>query len=431
MLYILFGRDKIGKKSVRDFIAKKYGLIIIPKFTSDERKKWTIYNNFSENRQVIDPFYISEEEKFKNAVRVMSQHRDYTFCSATDESLLYRMPKEFEDETTRTGYKYDIKKVYQHKYYIAKYYIKEEHIDTSIKNNKDYLLVCSSGKVIEEIRDRAKVLNKENNVSIIQVIGEQHGVNSNSRWETEDDLPKYLFENLHKFSGTINNKKYYGNNGSIDRVLFEKNISHQWESITGMMPLKPKVFFVRPFSDKKNLTNINDSFEEEIQKQIKDLTNVDLEYLMLKESVTDNNFTAMANALEESNLIFVDLREYRPNCIYECGYARALTNFYNSKKVFTFIGIEVENESEYCEKKIKDDLSDFASNLAYDLTPYAYFKYVITKKFDASILCWKASIEFISESTATKNFENEIKKVLANTKTKQEIDIYCLIKSKE
>lgn len=430
MLYILFGRDKIGKKTVKDFIIKKYGLIIIPKYTDDQRKDWVVYNNFIEKR-IICQQCKSDSSEFGSMLERVESNQRYKICSSTDDALLYM--KSNIDNRALQGYTYVISKMYNDQKYEAKYYIKNDHIDQAIEDEKnDYLLVCSAGEVICEIKQRAESLGMMDKVCVVQIIGEQQQTNQTNivRWNVnnfhpnQSKQPNYLYENQHNFLGTINNIRYV-ENGRINTVLFEKNISKQWEQITGMLPLEPSVFFVRPFTD-ENKINLNDEFVKLFKEKIKQIIpNISLKYVELK---NDNNFDAIFNAIEDSQLILVDLDGYRHNCIYECGYARALAKFDKSKQIFTFVGIKTnlnyENTSD--KEKIESELNK-CDTVPYDLSPHPFYKYILYSKKKEIGYGYVHKLKFIEETNAVDSLENKMKKFLAKVENKHNVNIYDLI----
>ncbi len=471
MLYILFGREHIGKKTVRDFICQKYGIIIIPKFTDDKHKDWVLYNY---KDYISQPFKLPEQRQALYDLKSQKKSNGIkTYICDKHDYFLRKLPENYKGAAET--YKYEITKIYNDDKYKAKYFIKRSDIETAISTeSNDYLLVCTSGAIIDSIiRD---IENSDKNVrdvlSIIHIEGDRKQ-SKTARWEylpefrsgSELDVPAvYLFESSHRFSGHILNIAFADENGNIHQDKFETNISRQWECITGMLPKLPKAFFVRPFRDAstdKLGENINDLVEEEIKFLIDKIKiNINgntkyvgslnggqggIEYIDINEMPRDSSisiFDHINKAIMTSHIIIIDLRDHRLNCYYEYGYAMGVINTMNNKgkSIFCLLGVEDNNNTINFDEEVKEIpeemkekmfgqlLHNMENNKAYDTMPFPHYKYICQKGVadndDA-----KADIIFVTESNKDENFISSITKLMENIMIKNEVDINQLAKN--
>ena len=73
MLYILFGKDNIGKKMVREHFSTAYNLIVIPKYTDDKRKNWQAYISIDGKKT-----YTAFGKPVENDGIISRQQRDFS-----------------------------------------------------------------------------------------------------------------------------------------------------------------------------------------------------------------------------------------------------------------------------------------------------------------------------------------------------------------
>lgn len=411
MLYILFGKDNIGKKTVREHFSTAYNLIVIPKYTDDQRKKWQAYISidgkktyFKFGKPVENEGIITRQQeiiaKFNNA--------DIHFCDAHDMFLKYV----FSGDVCPDDMEYEITKIYKEGTYKVKYYIKKTHIETALQDmSNDYILVCTSGKMISEIEERAKEICERENIiyepnnnarlKLIFVDGEDKKAENErkaSKWETENTRGpeerspgEYFFNNSYKFARITNKKLKEGRVSDICEML-----DKQWEQIhineNGFRGGRKKAFIVRPFSPNKedeHLTcsgvtyNINEVFEKALQKYVNHII-PDIKWVKL-EDYDGDIVTRITTAIDDSNLIFVDLRYHRANCYYEYGYAKAFTTV-RSKDVIALVGAVLDNTEldHMTQKQMIDDfktnfaLSEAITNVAFDVNHLFFYTYLLT-----------------------------------------------------
>ena len=411
MLYILFGKDNIGKKTVREHFSKAYNLIVIPKYTDDKRKKWQAYIS-TDGMKTYCPFGkpVENEEGIisrQNEIREKYNDVDIHFCDANDMFLKYV----FNGDVCPDDMEYEITKIYKEGTYKVKYYIKKAHIETALNDmTNDYILVCTSGKMISEIEERAKeICERENKIyepnnntrlKLIFVDGEDKKAENErkaSKWETENTRGQeerspgeYFFNNSYKFERITNRKMKGGKFSDICEML-----DKQWEQIhikeNGFRCGAKKAFIVRPFSpnnEDEHLTcsgmafNINEVFEKALQKYVNDII-PDVTWVKL-EDYDGDIVTRITKAIDDSNLIFVDLRYHRVNCYYEYGYAKALATV-RSKEVIALVGATAVNTEldKDMQKQMIDELktnlalSEAVANVAFDVNHLFFYTYLL------------------------------------------------------
>ena len=449
MLYILFGRDHIGKKTVRDFICKTYGIIMIPKYTDDKHKTWVLhdYNGHTSTEKFTLP---NDFVKLREIKRTF--HGAY-ICDDNDPYLRWLSD---ENKQNIDAYCYEITKIYNTDQYQARYYIRVDDIERALKDSdNDYMLVCASGETIKAIEHKARDLNLaiDRAISIVHVEGD--GIsNKRASWKyiptTKDgqessdkeqcvDLPAaYLFEFSQKFIGRIRNTTYKTIKNCIDQEKFENNISLQWENVTGMLPVRPRVFIVRPFRENEctdETENINDLVEKEIVGILKekDSGNVLKFGRLTKEELgsASSIFEAMDRQIQQCHIIIIDLREHRRNCYYEYGYAMGLRKAYNHcKHIFCLIGVEAEYDKEESRDELIERLHQLELAKAYDVIPFPHYKYVCSKEYDIDENP-KAKVEFIKESNTDRDFQADIATLLSIPNKKKQINVADLAISKK
>jgi len=457
MLYILFGRSQIGKREVREHLAKTYGLIIIPKFTDDKHKNWKVRSllrdgTFSDsltpfktdtftNVQLRNDFVIKQrnlEQAKLNAV-------DSYVCAKSDDYLKYFFAE------PQSPVVYDISKEYEGESYSARYYIKREHIENAINDSiNNYILVCFSGKAIKEIEDIAQSKSKKDVVKLIFVDGtpkRDHRSSERSKYvvepqplvdqsddsnktKPEDQPAPYFLENSHKFRKITNWPCCYTGGSEIDKYAFSAMIEEQWESICRLdnkpllplLPLKMKCFLVRPFQPSKEdcdlsigevRVNINDLFQNALEKKVKQILTNQVEFVTLSNFPNDNLFERIKKAITSSHIIFVDLRYHRSNCYYEYGYAMALATKLR-KEIFCLIGVKSGlSANEAIDNSIKEswpELKDTLDKIAFDVTEYPYFKYTHGQPEADHNGRLKIEIEFMAVTNQEQNLDSLLSK---------------------
>lgn len=444
MLYILFGRDHIGKKTVRDYICKTYGIIIIPKYTDDKHKKWVLhdYETYTSSENYTLP---------KDLIRVREKKGNKSGTYICDENDFYLRWLSNTNSENIDAYCYEITKIYETDQYKARYYIRVEDIEVALDDkNNDYMLVCASGETIRSIERKALAMNLilADVIAIVHIEGD--GVSTKTAsWkymptakERKDnpkslkmDLPAvYLFECSQKFIGKIRNTVYKTRNNCMDQSAFEQSISLQWEHITGMLPINPQVFIVRSFRSKEVASqsdNINDLVENAIINIMRkyDEHNV-LKFNKLtteEQESTSSIYDGINRLIAQSHIVIVDLREHKNNCYYEYGYAMGLQQSYNrSKRIFCLIGTEktdIKAETDIVQ------LQHAEAQKAYDILPFPHYKYICSKNYDVDEE-WQARVSFVKESNSDQDFVKDIKKLIDIANKKKKVDIRFLAKKK-
>ena len=325
MIYIIYGANGIGKKTVRDHIHKKYGLKILDKYTNG-------YDDYEE----------------KDGKRRLNRDRGLRLVLKEDGTEMSN--NEFKKVCPQDEVFYYLRKKHDNSevYYAIK---KAELREAANDNKNDYLLVLSSYEIIKKIRT---LIDNDHAVKVIFIAGDTHhthlDLDDQKRWADEEIISTNEMFNrtVSKFEGVILNKV------DSQTSIIEQKIEQQWENITKMQSLEVRntAFIVRPFS-KENIYN------EEVHKYI--------ETRLKKEGINKVNIvqpesekpiiTSIIQQISSAGLIIVDLSGNKNNCYYELAYARAL-----GKKVITIIR--------------ESDVSD----IAFDTEGFPYFVYRINKK---------------------------------------------------
>ncbi|MDR0307299.1 MAG: hypothetical protein LBI42_10750 [Chitinispirillales bacterium] len=460
MLYILFGRDHIGKGTVRDHLAETYGLIIIPKFTNDKHKEWKIrclrndyeyedsesfklnnenseFNQFAYNKKLehrisnsgvpfkLDDCYDKFVDKKKNEYKSIYSTQNAYACAKNDDYLLYRFEKPKGDDLI-----YEISKSYKtRRPYSAKYYIKRTHVKSAIENlSNNYILVCTSGKVIDEIEVMCK---GKDVVKLIFVDGTEKSKSGyQSQWVVEPKLgskteqPAYYFiRNSYKFK-RITNDTYLSANNKFDRDKFSIEINKQWESICNTLPLKLNAFLIRPFKPSyedsvlKHLDteiNINNLFQNALEKKVNNILENRVKFVYLSDFKEGDLLNRIKKAIAYSHIVFVDLRYHRNNCYYEYGFANGIREKYG-KRVFCLIGIrDSGNETTDIEaindgiKNVWAELEETTEEIAFDVSKFSHYKYLlrnITSNDDGSP---QIDLHWVPKTNQEKSLEMELR----------------------
>lgn len=440
MLYILFGKDKIGKNTVRSIISKTYGINIIPKYTDDIERNWSVidYKGFVSKRTFVLPQDTDDLNKTREHLR-QKDIKCYT-CDENDPYL--RLFAAIPDaEIKEEYYDYKIVKSNQNTTYAAHYYIKKAHIEkaaTDIYN--DYLLVCASGNVIKKIWKlfdqlrRMKSFSTISSVKVVLLEGETLKDEPNSRkatWKViptikddmEHDLPAaFLLENSQRFAGTIRTERCVTEDNTLDYDRLSKIVCRQWEQITGMLPLRPKAFIVRPFSGKSANGNVNDMIAKKLGQLLMEWSDDTIDIVQLKgyqQNSVASIFDSMERALTESQIVIVDLRKHRRNCYYEYGFAMGLCKSSSCvKHIYCLLGAAIDSEEDVTtlseeakENMLGELLDEMQRNKAYDTTLFPHYKYVAKTVYDADGNP-DVRIEFIQSTDQDNNFKQDIETLM-------------------
>lgn len=459
MLYILFGRDKIGKKTVRDFICEHYGIIIVPKFTDDSKKKWVLnnYNGYTSPKEYTLPD--QEQEILEEKAKLSKEGIDCRICDAKDKYLRWLSERARKNIS---AFRYEITKIYENNTYQAAYYIKQSHLRKAIRDiEHDYLIVCASGETINQIRqfiDEERKISTVSDLRIIHVEGKSLRGELSERktsWKYMPslgelnsgvmDIPAaFLFEYSHLFAGKLRNDHHFTKEGTIDRSKVESNLALQWERITGMLPLSPKAFIVRPFKAKSALTsknNVNDLIADKIYKLVDEWGQNSIDFVQLSNYQRNNIasiFESMDRALTESQIIIIDLREHRRNCYYEYGFAMGLHKAFENhgKRIFCLIGVESQ-ESNY-EKLTVDEkeemlgalLNDMEQGKAFDVILFPHYKYIV-ENFEDEDFNSSINIKFIQATNQDGDFKKDFIDMISPVIEKRRIKISDLATNKD
>lgn len=411
MLYIFVGKDKIGKKVVRQRIASRFGCTIIPKYTQDTTNKWKIryktsFGEWQDIEEEIDLSSAGKDNLDRYIYEVAEKHnivlKGARYLHRADDPFLIYL----ESNPKAEDFLYDIKKKVGNDEAQIRYYIRREFIKQALENkSENYLLACMSEKVINQIEDlQADLKSKNKDVAEIKVVfidGAPRVAKKNkTSWNTSP--ADYILNNSYKFLKITNWTCVADGSETFDEVKFNKMIDRQWSNVTHMLPIELSCFIIRPFSDAKNVGkyNVNDIFAKKMEEHIlnikKSIDEGSAKTRNIKFEKLDENgdtiFAQIANTLEKSQLILVDLREHRPNCYYEYGYAQALLDVASKqgKTVIGLIGVVKDpddhevNKDKACDDlnhQVEDiwiDLSESEKRKAFDVTQFAHYKYILS-----------------------------------------------------
>ena len=445
MLYIFFGKDKIGKKTVRDYIAKRFGMTIIPKFTRDTTNNWKIRYQKTPDEwvdSVIDiKFDSSEKESVANTIKE-AYTGDPKLKNAT--KYLHRADdmylKFLQGDPKREDFLYDIKKNVGGEEKLVKYLIRRDHIARALEDvSANYILVCASGEVIDQIMAlhddllKAKGRTAIADVQLVFIDGQPRQSRQSSSWNTSP--AEYFLKYSYKFLKITNYTCLKAGTEDFDETAFGQMIDRQWMSKAKMMPLQISCFVVRPFSDPENKYEFNvndlcfDSLKEHILKLQTDRKKSGMQARDITFENLDGNgstiFKQISTVISKSQLVIVDLRGHRQNCYYEYGYAQALAEVFGgtSKTVLGLLGTIIDargSDSPDCRaisdamnKNVKDIWAGIRveeSQKAFDATQFAHYKYI------GKIVNWydrvKVDIEILSPDASEPTFDEKIKSIL-------------------
>ncbi|MCH5172346.1 MAG: hypothetical protein J1F31_05925 [Erysipelotrichales bacterium] len=424
MLYILFGKDKIGKKTVRDRLAQRFGITIIPKFTCDITNSWRLHYQKSsylwEDSPVEIKFDSDDSNHIANKIKdhcnmfAISPYSKYYLRRCDDPFLKFLLSVPNEKD-----FLYDIKKNIGGEEKRIQYLIKREHIRRALlTTNQNFILVCASGDVIDKIFSLQKELKDKigNNAvaEIRQVFVDGSPRETKQNHSTWNSNPAdYFLKNSYKFIKITNRTCLKDGSDDFDELKFNEMLDKQWINKTRMLPIKISCFVVRPFSDveHKGYFNENDlcynsliTYINNVKENISGKTRE-----IIFERLDDNGsniFSQISTVINKSQLVIVDLRGHRPNCYYEYGYAQALADMLNfnygnenGKIVIGILGTIVDERSttKYDEeinsssiiknmdlqlKNIWTNIRSEENKKAFDTTQFAHYKYVCKIVYD-------------------------------------------------
>lgn len=445
MLYIFFGKDKIGKKTVRDRIAKRFGMTIIPKFTRDTMNTWKIRYRTSSNKWDDIPIEIrldsSNEEEVSKTIKTYypkypQLQNAKRYLHRADDMYL----KFLQCEPKIEDFLYDIKKNVEGKEKVVQYLIRRDHIIRALEEvSSNFILVCASGDVIDQIMALHDELLKEKGsdavagVQLVFIDGMPRESRQPSTWNTSP--ADYFLKNSYKFLKITNYTCVQSDTDSFDEAKFNQMIDRQWMSKARIMPTRISCFVVRPFSDAEHEGefNVNDLCFDELKEHILRTQGEIRKSGMQARDITFENldsngstiFAQISTVLTKSQLVIVDLREHRQNCYYEYGYAQALADMLNrkSKTVLGLVGTVIDKRRDdiaerkaLCEeidnniKNVWADMRTEANKKAFDVTQFAHYKYIakISNGYDGV----NVDIEILRPDGAEPTFEEKIESVL-------------------
>lgn len=339
MIYILYGANSIGKKSLRDAISSSYGVGIIVKYTTsgevrDKQGKLTRDKGLMVARDENGNF-IFDINKFNDFFR-----DDFSYIR--------------EKKTGNVGYAIR----------------KKDILDALNDSSQDYILILSNYKVVTQIKEyiseNSRRCSTDSLIKVIFIAGDVREIDDSDNdreWSKEDVIKtnREFNQAVSKFDGVIMYPTQYDENKRYN-FLFK-----QWDQITKMQSLeiKTQAFIIRPFSDDKALDRC---IHETISKKL-------LRYGIQTDIYSyDSNrwmIDTIKEKIENAGIIIVDLRDHRNNCYYELAYASSL------KKEIIIIVPEGQEDK-----------------IASDLVGIHYYKYRIIER-NAIGINFPYRIEFI------------------------------------
>lgn len=445
MLYIFFGKDKIGKKTVRDRIAKSFGMTIIPKFTRDTTNKWKIRYQKTSNKWDDLPGEIRFDSSEKDEVSrtIKEAYAQYPKLQNT-RKYLHRADdmylKFLQGEPKMEDFLYDIKKNVDGKEKVVQYLIRRDHIARALEDvSANYILVCASGGVIDQIMALHDELIKEKGstavagVQLVFIDGQPRESRQQSSWNTSP--ADYFLKYSYKFLKITNYTCLQTGTEIFDEVSFNRMIDKQWMNKARMMPVCISCFVVRPFSDTEHEFefNVNDlcfdelterivSLQEDVRKSGMQARDIIFESL---DSNGNTIFKQISGVISESQLVLVDLRGHRQNCYYEYGYAQALAEMLGGKckSVIGLLGTVVDgrkggvfNNKLLCQQ-MDNNVKNIWTNIraeerqkAFDVTQFAHYKYVgtILNGYDRV----KVELDILPPDGSEPTFDEKIENIL-------------------
>ena len=367
MLYILYGLDQAGKKTVRDVIAENYGVKIIGKYIYEEGDT-SFYDKGQKLRLRGYSYFDTEEKAYSDTeIEVLARDAFLVFPNSTDKEQIKREKEQNNLNSYANQKKLFIysreKKTIDGEVRTINYVIKKSEVEFALKDTKNnYLLVCSDSDTIKAISQ----ISCHQRPEYILVMGHVGGSTSRSETWSDDDRKKiadwFGTDKIKKFTAIIYNKHIEGVSG-IDDVI-KKYICDQWEFITSMTKCKPSyadgtdvekmdIFYIGPFGvpekeliigDNKYKSRCYDDKEE--LKAIYGVNPYEKIFELIQGCIQDgkedivnchavspnysrkggyNSLTQeIMNQIACADVVIVNLSECRPNCYWELGYAHAL-----------------------------------------------------------------------------------------------------------
>jgi len=348
MIYIIYGANGIGKKTVKDHISAKYGIQVIDKHINEVGQIEYIDGvpRLLRDKSLVAVLQESNKNKVMSNT-AFAKHFDST-------AFVYQRKKHVNSEISTVSYailKDDLRKASQDK-------------------ERDYLLVLSRHNVVQHVK---QLINNDSLVKIIFIAGDMkfESDEDKRRWEAKEiiDTNKRFNEAVSEFAGVILNPTNYD---AEDRC---KKIEQQWEHITKMLAteVRKTAFIVRPFNPLvKANTAVHSHLESILRKH-------GLEPKVVQPVLNKLIVASIEEEIRKAGLVVVDLREHKPNCYYELAFARSL-----GKTILTIVDVEGKD------------------NIAFDTSGYPYFPYKIID------VDGKINIEFCEPIHGQLNFDEEV-----------------------
>lgn len=354
MIYILYGANSIGKKSLRDAISRNYGVGIIVKYTTSTETK--------------------------NEKGILTRDKGLKVARDENGNFIFDINK-FND-----FFKNDFSYIREKKTGNVGYAIRKKDISDALNDgSQDYILILSNYKVVtqikEYIRDISRRCTIDSLIKVIFIAGDVRAIDDSDNdreWSKKDVIKtnREFNQAVSKFDGVIMYPTQYDEKRRYN-FLFK-----QWDQITKMQSLeiKTQAFIIRPFSNNQKLDRC---IHETISKILKD------HGIQTDKYSYDPNrcmIDTIKEKIEKAGIIIVDLRDHRNNCYYELAYASSL------KKEIILIVPE-------------DQTNDIAS----DIQGIHYYKYQIREK-NAFGINNPYTITFIAGTPGEMTIDDQIKK---------------------